>query len=95
MFGSTKLRGSVSTREGIFVTGYKTKFAVDPGLQDVIVPIACAQVSALATRPCAAVYVDWSNRFSQPALPSSLQALIEGGSRRGALMPYNPALIEY
>lgn len=73
---SKKLRGYVSTRYGAIIAGMKTKFSVDPGLQDTIVPVADAQISALAPRNVAAIYVSYSN--SQPAmLPSGLRYLEE------------------
>lgn len=63
-----QLRGTISTRTGVFVPGYKTKFAVDPGLQDTIVPIASAQISALASRNTSSIYIYHDNR-NPPILP--------------------------
>lgn len=82
MWGSKKLRGSVSTRIGVFVTGMKTKYAVDTGLQDTIVPISTAQINALAPRLVASVYVSHDNRHPYPALPRELTTLITGEGRR-------------
>jgi len=87
MWGSKKLRGSVSTRIGVFVTGTKTKYAVDTGLQDTIVPIATAQINALAPRLVASLYVTHDNRQPQAALPPDLATLITSRDRIRAL-PY-------
>ena len=83
-----KLRGWVSTRAGIVLAGYKTKFAVDPGLEDVIVPIANAHMNALGRRATSSIYVTHDNRQAM-ALPSNLRYLSEhDGSERRALPAY-------
>ncbi len=84
-----QLRGTISTRAGVFVAGYKTKFAVDPGLQDTIVPIASAQISALASRNTSSVYVYHDNR-NPPMLPPQN---IRYFPRRASLD--NPLLLDY
>jgi hypothetical protein len=83
---SKKLRGWVSTRYGFYVGGMKTKFGVDPGLQETIVPIANAQVSALAPRNTAAIYITHDNR--QPRiLPPNLRYLEENQGATAGLLP--------
>jgi len=73
---SKKLRGTVSTRWGILVGGMKTKYSVDPGLQDTIVPIANAQISALSERNTSTIYVSHTNTEPQ-MLPPYLRYLEE------------------
>lgn len=96
MYMSKKLRGYVSTRYGFIVGGMKTKFGIDPGLEDVIVSIANAQISALAPRNVAAIYITHDNR--QPAmLPNSLRyleenqgaGLLPGGGLGRRLLPFS------
>lgn len=83
VFGSQKLRGYISTREGVIISGYKTKFGVDPGLQDVIAPIAVAQINALSnSHPAGYVHVNHINQ----TLPDSLQTLIQGERQRRMLL---------
>jgi hypothetical protein len=78
---SKKLRGSVSVRFGVIVPGMKTKYSVDPGLQDTVVPIANATISALAPRNTSVIYISHSN--SQPAmLPPNLEYLEENRGAR-------------
>jgi len=84
MFGSTKLRGHVSTRRGVVIPGMKTKYAVDPGLQDTVAPIACAQISALAPRNTSYVTVRHVNNPGLSTLPDTLRYL-NTGSGRGLL----------
>ena len=87
MRAGRRLTGFVSTRVGVIVTGYKTKFGVDPGLEDVIVPIATAQTNALGRRATASVYVSHSNRQPMSALPDSLRYLNYGNASRRGLVP--------
>ncbi len=83
-----KLRGQVSTRAGVFVAGFKTKCAVDPGLEDIVVPIANAQINALGRRETSSVYVTHDNRQAR-ALPNNLNYLSQGrDSNRRALPAY-------
>lgn len=65
---SRQLRGTISTRAGVFVAGYKSKFAIDPGLQDTVVPIVTAQLNALGARNVSSVYVYHDNRHP-PVIP--------------------------
>jgi len=88
-WGSKKLRGHVSTRMGVFVGGIRTSYAVDPGLQDTIVPLGSAQISALATRNTSAVSVHHTNAVRPPALPGELNNYLNSGRRAGLLpAPY-------
>lgn len=77
-----KIKGCVSTRIGVFISGFKTKYSVDPGLQDTIVPIATAQMNALGQRSTASVYVTHDNRYLT-ALPNNLEYLNLGGRNNG------------
>ena len=81
-----KLRGWVSTRAGVIVAGYKTKFAVDPGLEDVIVPIANAHMNALGRRVTSSIYITHDNRQAR-ALPNSLRYLSEGDGLERRMLP--------
>lgn len=75
-----KIKGCISSRIGIFISGFKTKYAVDPGLQDTVVPIATAQLNALGQRSTASVYVTHDNQHLT-ALPKNLKYLDMGNSR--------------
>jgi hypothetical protein len=81
-----KLRGSITTRYGVFIGGMKTHFEVDPGLQDTIVPIANAQISALAPRNVSAIYISYHNTQPQ-MLPDSLRYLEQNQGGGAGLLP--------
>ena len=85
LFGR-RLKGSVSTRSGVFVSGYKTKYRVDPQLQDTVTPIATAQLNALAERNTASVAVYHNNRHPFENLPENLRYLGAGGRSRALPM---------
>lgn len=81
------VRVIVSTREGVFVVGYKTKGAADPGLADAIAPIANAQLNALARRQTSAINVIYDNRQPINALPADLRYLSQGRDRQALPAP--------
>jgi hypothetical protein len=71
-----RLTGEVSTRVGVFVAGYKTNYAVDPGLEDTIVPIATAQMNSLSRRVTSAISINHNNQQPISAFPQNVRNLV-------------------